>query len=136
MCMTPKTCLPFILILSSLPFVCPFVFCPPYRLQTHLLTHSLIHTHSHTSLSSSLTHPFIDPCTYKHKHTYSSTPEGSNRRYVSVSLPSPCPHVSLQQISGQRCRKSGFWGRKRRTKVCACMREMWGCVVLSNFCVS
>ena len=69
--MTPKTCLPFIFILSSLPSVCPFVFCPPYCM--HSLTHSL--THSHTcsiprSLPHSPTHPFIG----SHKHALAAQP--------------------------------------------------------------
>lgn len=101
-------------------------------LHANSLTHTLIYTllvpHS---LFHSLTHSLTPRIKHKHTHThtYSSGPEGSNRGYVSVSLPSPCPHVSLQQISGQRCRKSGFWGWQRRTKVCVCVCEkkisMW-----------
>ena len=151
--MTPKPCLPFIFILSSLPLVSVlFVFFYPLLTAciTPSLTHSLIDTllpyltssltdsHPH-SLTHSLTHSHIHP-TRKHTRDHSSAPEGSNRRYVSVSLPSPRPHVSLQQISGQRCRKPRFWRRKRRTKVCVCVcvwetkrerereRERWGLV--------
>lgn len=78
-----------------------------------------------TQLPPSLTHLFIDSHTNTQTHTRSSAPQGSNRGYVSVSLPSPRSHVSLQQVSGQWRRKPRFWGWKRRTKVCMqCQREL------------
>lgn len=122
--MTPKTCLPFIFILSSLPFC--LSFCVLSSL-LHAFTHSFTHFFCTSfprsltySLAVSLTRPPVTHTltnTHARTHFHSSAPEGSNRRYMSVSLPSPCPNVSLQQICRQRCRKSRFWRWKRRTKV-------------------
>lgn len=81
---------------------------PPYCMLTHTLS-------KHTQMSPFLLYS-LDVSS--NIHIDSSAPEGSNRGYMSVSLPSPRPHVSLQQISGQRCRKSRFWRWQRRTKVC------------------
>ena len=123
LCMPPKPACHS----CSFSLFCVFFPPPDACKPTHSLSPPLT-----CRLARSLIHWPLDT----HACTHSSTPQGSNRRYVSVSLPSPRPHVPLQQISGQRCWKSGFWRRKRRTKVCECAVGFRCWVVPACQCVS
>lgn len=136
--MTPNT-LPAIYfhsLFSPPSFVRPPVLSPPFLHENSSLPHSRTSSILHLlTPSPSFTHwPTVHALTRTHARAHSSAPEGSNRRYLSVSLPSPRPHVSLQQISGQRCRKPRFCGWKHRTEVCEWLgrKQRQNALVLDN----
>lgn len=134
--MTPKPCLPFIFILSSLPllsvlFVC-FFLSPPYCMH-HSLTHSLTHSSTHffhtsrppsltLTLTHSLTHPFI-ALTYTHAPTAQPlrvVTEDTCLFHYLVPAPMSPSNKSVGSDAGSQDSGDGNAGPR---SVCVCERQ-------------